>query len=275
MNQSDFSDAGLVKLHDELWLQRQRIAGKIASEAISLLTKQVKEKTTKSLVELNLMAEEYILSQEGCTPTFKGYKGFPAGVCISVNKQLVHGIPTDYVLKDGDLVSFDLGVTYQGAIADTASTMIYGTAKNAQEIELVKTCRDSLYQAIKTIQIGKQLGSIGFSIYKFVTSKSNFKVITPYGGHGLDYDMPHAAPFVCNKAKQTEGIRMQPGLAIAIEPLLAIGSDKTKVDKDGWTVLTESLSSHTEHSIFLHQDSVEIITWREEEKDDIAPRIYF
>src|SRR5271170_2901658 len=114
-----------VKLKDQDWLERLRVAGKCVSSVMTLLETLVKEKTTLSLNELNAFAEDHILKQD-CTPTFKGYHGFPAGVCISVNEQLVHGIPTDYKLKEGDLVSFDFGATFKGAIADSAITCIYG-----------------------------------------------------------------------------------------------------------------------------------------------------
>lgn len=273
--QSSFSETTLIKLKDKFWLDRQRIAGKVAADAITLLQNEVSNKTTNSLIELNIMAENFILGHNGCSLTFKGYKGFPTGVCISENNKLVHGIPSNYKLQNGDLVSFDLGVTYEGAIADTAVTCIYGQAKCEQHIDLINICQNSLYEAIKSIKIGKQLGCIGHTIHKYVTSKSNFKVISNYGGHGLDYNIAHAPPFVSNKSKYNEGVRIQQGLSIAIEPLLAVSSNQTRIDNDKWTVLTENVNSHTEHSIFVHQDSVEIITWRNNEQGKCANRLYF
>src|SRR5688572_2444687 len=124
-----FTSNSLVRLKSDHWLNRQRVAGKVVADTLTLLEQLVKNKTTQSLLELNKIAEEYI-TNNNCTCTFKGFKGFPAGVCISINKQLVHGIPTDYKLQDGDVVSFDLGATFEGAIADSALTCIYGTPKS-------------------------------------------------------------------------------------------------------------------------------------------------
>lgn len=250
----------LVKLKNQDWLDKQRQSGKIAAQTLCLLKKLVQEKTEKSLIELNNIAEEFIVNAGGI-PTFKGYKGFPAGVCISVNKQLVHGIPTDYHLQEGDMVSFDLGVTVGGAISDTAITCIYGTPRSPQHVNLIKATEESLMKGIEAIQVGKRLGVIGNAISKCAKGYG-FNVINNYGGHGLDWDIPHAAPFVENKSDPDVGIRIQPGLSIAIEPMLVIGSVNTKVSSDGWTVLTEDIGAHFEHSVFIHEDHVEIVTDR-------------
>jgi methionyl aminopeptidase len=152
-----------------------------------------------------------------------------------------------------------LGVTIDDVIADTAITCIYGDAKSARHIELIKTTEECLAKGIESIKVGKRLGCIGNAIYKHASNKG-FGVITNYGGHGISYNTPHEYPFICNKASQEEGEIIQPGLTIAIEPLLCIGSSETKVDKDGWTVCTSNLSAHFEHSIYVHENSVEIIT---------------
>lgn len=255
-----FSSNGLFKLKGQDWLEKQRRAGKIAANTLLMLQKMVEEKTTRSLLELNAEGEWFI-AQGGGKPTFKNYKGFPAGVCISVNKQLVHGIPTDYRLEEGDLVSFDLGVTIEGAIADTAITCIYGEPKSPQHTKLVKATEEALMKGIQSIEVGKKLGCIGNAIYKCAKGHG-FGIINNYGGHGLDWDVPHAAPFVANKSDPEEGFRIQPGLAIAIEPMLVIGSVTTKTAADGWTVETSDIGAHFEHSVFVHEDHVEIITDR-------------
>lgn len=259
-SKSAFAPNGIIKLKNQDWLEKQRVAGKIAARALTELEKLVAEKTTYSLLELNHFAESLIVNAGG-TCTFKGYKGFPAGVCISVNKHLVHGIPTDYKLQDGDVISFDLGVTYEGAIADTAITCIYGPAKSELHTKLVKATEESLMRGIDAVAVGKRLGSIGSAISKCAKQHS-FGLIAQYGGHGLDWNTPHAAPFVSNKGSPDEGIRIQPGLAIAIEPMLVIGSTETKTLDDGWTVVTDNIGAHFEHSIFVHEDHVEIITDR-------------
>lgn len=255
-----FSGTGLFKLKNKDWLEKQRIAGRIAANALIKLENLVKDKTELSLIELNEVAEKFI-TDAGGFPTFKGYKGFPAGVCISVNKQLVHGIPTDYHLQSGDVVSFDLGVTWEGAIADTAITCIYGEPISIKHIDLIRATEEALMKGIEAIQVGKRLGCIGNAIHKSVKS-NGFNVITKYGGHGLDWNVPHATPFVENKSEPDQGIRIQPGLAIAIEPMLVPGPTDTKTLADGWTVVTEDMGAHFEHSVFVHEDHVEIITDR-------------
>jgi len=255
-----FSENSLVRLKDKDWLEKQRVAGRIAAETLLLLEGFVKGRTFHSLIALNEVAEHYIIKNGG-TPTFKGYKGFPAGVCISVNKEMVHGIPKDVVLDDGDIVSFDLGVTYQGAIADTAITCIFGKPHNDRHITLVKATEECLMKGIEAIQVGKRLGVIGSAISRHAKTYG-FGVINNYGGHGLDWDIPHAPPFVENKSDDSRGIHIQPGLAIAIEPMLVLGSTATTTLNDGWTVVTPDLSAHFEHSVFVHEDHVEIITDR-------------
>ena len=255
-----FAENSLVRLKDKDWLEKQRVAGRIAAETLLLLEGFVKNRTFHSMIALNEVAEHYI-TKNGGIPTFKGYKGFPAGVCISVNKELVHGIPKDNVLDDGDIVSFDLGVTYQGAIADTAITCIFGQPLSDRHVTLVKATEESLMKGIEAIQVGKRLGVIGQAIYKHAKSYG-FGIINNYGGHGLDWNIPHAAPFVENKSDESRGIRIQPGLAIAIEPMLVLGSTATTTLNDGWTVVTPDLGAHFEHSVFVHEDHVEIITDR-------------
>jgi methionyl aminopeptidase len=259
--QSDF-----VIYQNDIFLQNQRIAGKVAAGAISLLENLVKEKTKLTMIELNDLAEKYIIDND-CIPTFKGYHGFPAGVCISINKQLVHGIPTDYILQEGDLVSFDLGATYKEAIADTAATFIYGEPKLDEHRDMINTAELCLQNAIEAIDIGKRIGCIGNAIYRTATDRG-YKVITSHGGHGIsiynDKGVPHAYPFVSNKDEKTNGIRIQPGMTIAIEPLLTLSSGQTytTVGLDKWTVQTEMLNCHCEHTVFIHSDKVEVITHR-------------
>lgn len=250
---------GFIKLKGEDWLEKQRIAGKVAAGALMLLEGLVKEGSSLTLLEMNAKAEEYICDH-GCQCTFKNYKSFPAGVCISVNHQLVHAIPTDYRLQEGDLVSFDLGATYHGAIADTALTTVWGEAK-PEYLKLVQATEEALMRGIAAIQVGKRLGAIGHAIYRY-SRDNGYGVITNYGGHSLDYDIPHASPFVANKATTDEGPRIQAGITLAIEPMLVIGDTTTWVADDGWTVHCKGMSAHFEHSVFVHEDHVEIITAR-------------
>lgn len=261
VNKSSFSSMSLIDLKNDNWLTKQRIAGKITARTLVLLENLVKDKTSKSLIELNNIAEEFI-NQSGGKPTFKGYRGFPAGVCISVNKQLVHGIPSDYKLSEGDVVSFDLGVTFEGSIADSAITCIFGQPKDPIHTKLISATYECLNKGIESIKVGSRLGIIGHNISK-CAKNYKFGVVTQYGGHGLTWDKPHAPPFVENKCDADTGIRIKPGLSIAIEPMLVIGSAETQTLDDGWTVVTNDIGAHAEHSVFIHEDSVEILTSRE------------
>jgi methionyl aminopeptidase len=269
-SKNDFTTNMVVSLKDEKWLTHQRIAGRIASDVLIALEKEVDNRTQLSMIDLNAMAEEMI-TKAGGIATFKGYgkPPFPAGVCISVNKQLVHGIPTDYKLQQGDVVSFDLGVTIEGAIADTAITCIYGDKEQISGViqyTVLKT-KMALEAGIKAIKVGNRLGCIGQAIHKVARGPGGPNgVISNYGGHGLDWNVPHASPFVSNKSIDSEGIRIQPGLTIAIEPMLVSGNDvTTTTGEDGWTVYTREIGAHFEHTIFVHEDKVEVITRRSNE----------
>jgi methionyl aminopeptidase len=254
----------LIKLKDSSWLTHQRIAGRVTADTLQLLKLRVQEGTTKNLLELNQEAEDFIYSKD-CTPTFKGYKGFPAGVCMSVNKQLVHGIPTDYNLVDGDVVKFDLGATYNGVIADSALTCIYGEPKLPIHLTLLKATEEALMAGINSIQVGNRLGCIGYSINR-VAKKYGFANVTHYGGHGINASSygkgePHAPPFVPNKSELDSGIRIQNGLTIAIEPMFILGSSaSTQISDDKWTVMANEIGAHFEHTIIVNNNIVEILT---------------
>lgn len=254
-----------VILKNQDWLERLRVAGKCVSSVMTLLETLIKEKTPLSLNEMNVFAEDQIIKQD-CTPTFKGYKGFPAAVCMSVNQQLVHGMPSDYKLQDGDLISFDFGATYKGAIADSAITCIFGEPKSKEHNSIISATQGSLYAGIGAVKVGSRIGSIGHAVWRYSRDKG-FRVIENYGGHGIDENTPHAQPFVSNKALPSEGVRIQPGLTIAIEPMLVPyrSNITTRVGGDGWTVYTEEIGAHFEHTIFVHEDKVEVITRREDE----------
>lgn len=264
-----FGKNGFFTLKGQDWLDRQRIAGKVVADSLTILQNLVKEKSQLTVKEMSEMIDDFIINQK-CTATFKNYKGFPAAVCISINYQLVHGIPTNYSLQEGDVVSFDLGATYEGAIADSALTCIYGEPKKSEHARIVKATEDALMRGIESIAVGKKLGCIGAAIYKSAKNNS-FNVVEDYGGHGLEWNKPHAPPFVANKASLDEGMRIQPGLVIAIEPMLLPGSTSSEIAKDGWTVITRDIGAHFEHSVYVHEDHAEIMTWRE---GSSYPRIY-
>src|SRR5690606_8651010 len=190
--------ASFIKLKDSLWLERQKVAGKAVSECLSTFFNLNKF----SLNEVNNICFE-IIKYHNCEPTFYDYNCFPGYVCLTVNEQLVHGIPSDYVIKDGDVVSLDLGATFEGAIADAAITKIFGEPKSERHVKMVNLCYSSLKNSIRQIKVGKNLGCIGSEIWNTVKN-SGFSLVDKYGGHGIDYNKPHSHPFVASKANFTD-----------------------------------------------------------------------
>ena len=250
--------SNLITLKDDTWITRQKFAGRCVANILGKCGSAISSKSVSSLKDLESLAD-LLFKFSGCTPTFKGYRGFPSTMCVSVNKQLVHGICTDYILQDGDIVSVDVGATYEGAIADAARTWIYGSPKSEIHVELVEAGKKALTAGRKAIAVGKHIGAIGSAIHNFVKS-TRFHVITEYGGHGLDYNKPHADPFVINKASSDEGIIMRNGLSIAVEPMLVIGDTATKITDDGWTVVCSDVSCHFEDSFTIYNNEVHWIT---------------
>jgi len=173
---------------------------------------------------------------------------------------LVHGIPSDYILQEGDVVSVDVGATFESKIADAARTWIYGEPKSNEHVRLLTTCKNALKSAISKIEIGKHLGIIGYTIYN-ETKNSAFGLITGYGGHHCSDNVAHAEVFIANKSGQFDGNRMQVGEIMAIEPMLVLDKNiQTMVLDDGWTVMTESVGCHFEDTVVLMEDGCHIIT---------------
>jgi|SRR5690606_491378 len=254
----------LISLKDDLWFERQKTAGKTVSKVLKTLTKIIKDKTPNlSLIDLEKEAEK-IIKDNGCIPTFLNYKPdyadnpFPSAICTSVNHTLVHGITTNYVLQNTDKISIDLGATFEGAIADAAYTIIYGDCSD-EMTSLLQTCQNALNAGIEAAKVGNQIGAISYAIYKMV-QKSPFSNITKFGGHGLDYDIPHASPFISNQNQKDNGIRIKPGLTIAIEPMVTIGNNSTYQLDDGWSIGSKTIGCHFEHSIFIKENQTVIMT---------------
>jgi len=258
-----FKNNHIYRLKDLEFLEKQLVAGKVVAKSLKILEDLVAEKTDKSLIELDLLIESLIVENK-CVPIFKGYKGFPNACCISVNNQLVHGIPTDYKLVDGDIIKFDLGASYEGCIADAAITCIYGEPKSNLHMKMIEGCRECLKKGIEGIKIDNRIGSIGEIIFN-VASSYGLKVIQSYGGHGIDINekgegILHSEPFINNKDSKNNGIRIQEGLVICLEPMVTFGDIGTKVGEDGWSVYTKEVNAHFEHTIFIGKNGVNIIT---------------
>ncbi len=243
----------IIALKNDEWLYNQKRAGRAVHNVLYNFKDALLKKSVSTLLDLERKAEN-VLRMHCCTATFKGYQGFPGSVCLSVNNVLVHGIPSSYKLQEGDVVTMDVGATFNGAIADAAYTEVFGGAQEQAHKDLLSHTYKALQIAQEKVVVGNRLGTIGHAIFEY-GSKNGYGVITNYGGHGLDTNKPHAPPFVANKMDKNLGIRMQPGLAIAIEPMFVMGQDtSTVVGDDGWSVSTKTIGAHFEHSITVALD---------------------
>jgi methionyl aminopeptidase len=231
-------------------------SAQILGKAHGEVAKYVKEGVKTSY--LDKIAEEYIRDHQG-VPSFKGYNGFPASLCISVNEVVVHGFPSDYVLKDGDIISIDCGVFHQGFHSDSAYTYPVGEVSPAV-LSLLKVTKDSLYLGIEKAVSNNRLGDIGHAIQKFVESKG-YTIVRELVGHGLGKSL-HEAPEVPNYGKRGSGERLKEGLVLAIEPMVNMGTRNVVQERDGWTIRTADRkpSAHFEHTVAIFADKTEILT---------------
>ena len=209
-------------------------------------------------IELNQLAEDFIKSK-GATPSFKGYEGFPYTICISVNDEIVHGFPSDRILKDGDIISIDIGACYKGYHGDSAWTYTVGNASHDAKYLLEHT-EKALYEGIKQAKVGNRIGDIGYAIEKYA-KEHNLGVVKELVGHGVGTSV-HEAPDVPNYGNKGTGPKIRNGMVIAIEPMLTLGSPDIYILDNDWTVVTadESLSAHFEHTIAITDEGVIILT---------------
>ena len=245
----------VLKTGRELKIMRE--ACRISAEALKLAGSAVEPGVTTA--ELDKIAEKYILSQ-GAVPNFKNYNGYPATACISINNEVIHGIPSKKrVIQAGDIVSIDLGAKFEGYHGDNAATFACGDV-SAEAKRLMDTTRESLYEGISAAVSGGRLGDIGAAIQQYV-EKRGYSVVRQFVGHGIGTQL-HEAPEVPNFGTQGRGIRLMPGMTLAIEPMINVGHYDVKVMPDGWTVLTKdgSLSAHFEHTIVITPDGPQIMT---------------
>ncbi|MBP5318050.1 MAG: type I methionyl aminopeptidase, partial [Paludibacteraceae bacterium] len=209
-------------------------------------------------LELDKIAEDFIRSN-GAEPGFLGYDGFPNTLCISVNEQVVHGIPSNYALKDGDVVSVDCGTLMNGFYGDSAFTFEVGNVAEPVR-KLLKTTREALYLGIEQARQGNRIGDIGFAIQQHC-QKNGFSVVREMVGHGVGRDM-HEAPEVPNYGKRGQGLVLKEGMVIAIEPMINLGNRGIVIERDGWTIRTidRKPSAHFEHTVAIHKDGAEILS---------------
>lgn len=238
-------------------LAKMREAGRIAARALELAGKSIKPGMTT--FQLDKIIHDFIVSC-GAVPTFLGYGGFPASACISINDEVIHGIPSKKkIICEGDIVSVDVGATYNGFVGDNAKTFPVGDiSKEAQD--LLTVTEASLYAAIEAAQPGARLGDVCHAVEAYC-SERGYGIVRQYCGHGIGHEM-HEDPEVPNYGKPGHGIRLMPGMTFCIEPMINQKGDDVRVLKDGWTVVTAngSLSAHFEHQIAITKDGPVIMT---------------
>ena len=232
-------------------------AGRITGEALALAGESIREGVTTK--HIDDVIRTYI-EKCGAKPSFLGYGGFPASACISVNDQVIHGIPSkDVVLKDGDIVKVDVGAFYRGFHGDSANTFAVGNI-SAEAKQLIDVTKQSFWQGVEAITPGGRIGDIGHAIENHV-KQFGYSVVRRYVGHGIGHDL-HESPEVPNYGTPGRGPRLSTGMVIAIEPMVNIGTHEVLELSDGWTVLTadRSLSAHYEHTVAITDNGVEILT---------------
>jgi methionyl aminopeptidase len=240
-------------------IDRMRRAGKIVAATIDRIIDKLRVGVTTS--QLDRQAEQEI-SGAGALPSFKGYRGFPASICTSVNEQVVHGIPGNRVLKEGDLLSLDVGAIWEGYHADSAVSVFVGGSPSGEAEKLVRVTEESLEAGIAQIRTGGRLSDISHAV-QGVAEGAGFSVVREYVGHGIGRSL-HEDPQIPNYGPPGRGPELRPGLVVAVEPMVNLGGWETRVLADMWTVVTAdgSLSAHFEHTIALTEDGTEILTAR-------------
>ena len=245
----------VLKTGRELSIMRE--VCRISAGALDLIGRAVEPGVTTA--ELDRIAEQYILSQ-GAVPNFKNYQGYPATACISINHEVIHGIPNkNRIIKSGDIVSVDLGAMFGGYHGDNAATFAAGDI-SPEAKRLIDTTRESLYEGINAARAGGRIGDISSAVQRYVEARG-YSVVRDFVGHGIGTNL-HEAPEVPNFGISGRGIRLIPGMTIAIEPMVNAGKHEVKVMPDGWTVLTKdgSLSAHFEHTVAITSDGPLIMT---------------
>jgi methionyl aminopeptidase len=212
-----------------------------------------------STFELEELALE-LCEKKGVKPAFKGYRGYPYAVCVSVNEVIVHGMPKkEKILKEGDIVSFDFGVVYEGYVGDAALTVGVGEISDKAK-KLLKVTEEALYKGIEKAHFGNRIGDISYAIQKHVES-NGFNVIREFVGHGVGRQL-HEPPEVPNFGKPGKGPKIEIGMVLAIEPMVSAGSPEVEILEDGWTAVTKdrSLAAHFEHSVAITPQGPEILS---------------
>lgn len=234
-----------------------RAAGRIAGEVLDALSREVRSGITTA--ELDGVGER-LIRQRGADPVFIGYRGYRHATCISINHEVVHGIPGSRILREGDLVSVDVGVKKDGYCGDVAATFPVGKVTGKAE-KLLRAGKVALRNGIRQARAGKHLGDISYAVQQHA-QKNGFSVVRDLYGHGVGRDL-HEDPLIPNFGKPGEGPELMSGMTLAIEPMINVGGWKIRTLPDGWTVVTEdgSLSCHFEHTVLITEGEPEVLTW--------------
>lgn len=246
----------MITIKSEHEIELLRIAGNIVYKTHQYLKPYVKEGIKTK--ELDRLAEEFIRKQ-GATPSFKGYEGFPTALCISVNSEVVHGFPSERILKNGDIVSIDIGACYKGYHGDSAWT--YKVGEVSGEVEyLLEHTEKSLFIGLEQVKPGNRIGDIGYAISQYA-KEHNLGVVKELCGHGVGTDV-HEDPEVPNFGTKNTGPRLKKGMVIAVEPMLTLGSPRIYVHDNDWTIdtLDHRPSAHFEHTVVVTDDGYKILT---------------
>jgi methionyl aminopeptidase len=244
----------IIKSDREIEYMRQ--AGRIVARVLEMLSKEVRPGIKTK--ELDAIAARGI-TELGARPSFKGYHGFPANVCVSVNDEIVHGIPGERIIQEGDIVSIDMGAVYKGFQGDAAVTV--GVGRIGPEAEqLLKATQGALEAGIEKARAGARLGDVSFAIQDYAESRG-YAVVREYTGHGIGREM-HEEPQILNYGQPGEGLLLKKGMTLAVEPMINIGDWRTRPGPDHWVVLTAdgSLSAHFEHTIAITDGKAEVLT---------------
>ena len=245
----------IIKNSEQLKLMRE--AGRITAEALMVAKEAVRPGI--STKELDAKIRRHI-ENSGATPTFLGYSGFPGSACISINDEVIHGIPSaKRILCEGDIVKIDVGARFRGYNGDSARTFPVGKVSD-EALKLISVTEKSFWEAMKVAKAGNRIGDIGFAVENFVIS-NGFSVVKTYTGHGVGAEL-HEEPEIPNYGRAGRGARLYSGMTLAIEPMVNAGGENVRVLKDGWTVVTNDgkLSAHYENSIAVTESDPIILT---------------
>ena len=246
----------MIKLKNNAELELMRKAGEITAGA--LMTAEGLIKPGVTLKHMDSEIRRFIESHN-CTPSFLGYSGFPASACISINEQVIHGIPGERRLEEGDIVKVDVGAVYKGYNGDAARTFFCGKVSD-EAVKLEKITRESFFEGIKNARPGNRIGDISHAVEEYVVS-NGFSVVQSFVGHGVGAEL-HEDPEVPNFGRAGRGPRIYEGMTIAVEPMVNAGTEEVEVQSNGWTVVTidGKLSAHYENTIAVTENGTEILT---------------